>query len=318
MLARKKQRGVLHANAMSDWPSLTVEKDHGTLALLHLVSQMLGKIRVAHAPWVNHGWHATLRPNASGLAILPTEASGSRTFTLALDLCRHGIGLSVSDGSNDLVPFAGKSVAQLHSELIALLELHGLPSTFNGTPNEIPDAIPFDRDTATRNYDPDSARRLHDCLQLIVPVFYRFRAGFAGKASPVQFFWGSFDLAATRFSGRGAPQHPGGVPGLPDRITREAYDRQLSSAGFWASGVATAEPFFYSYAYPQPDGFPKRKLSTGGWSDEWQEFILPYDDVRKSSDPESLLTRFLQETYDCAADLADWDRKMLEREPVAP
>ena len=285
---------------MSEWPELGVEEDHETLALLHLVSQMLGKIRVAHAPWVNHGWHATLRPNAAGLVTLPTAASGGRTFTLAIDLCDHGIALRVSDGARDLIPFAGKSVAQIHSELIALLDLHGLPSSFNGRPNEIADAIPFDCDTAPRDYDPRSARRLHDSLQLIVPLFERFRAGFAGKASPVHFFWGSFDLAVTRFSGRPAPEHPGGVPGLPDRITREAYDRQLSSAGFWASGVTAAEPFFYSYAYPEPDGFRKRTLSAGGWNDEWQEFTLPYDGVRKAADPATTLTRFLNETYEVA------------------
>jgi hypothetical protein len=303
---------------MSEWPSLSVEHDHETLALLHLVSQMLGKIRVAHSPWVNHGWHATLRPNASGLATLPTAASGGRTFTLALDLCRHGIALRVSDGASDLVPFAGKSVAQLHRELIALLDLHGLPSSFNGRPNEIVDAIAFEEDTAPRHYDPRSARRLHDTLQLVVPIFERFRAGFTGKASPVHFFWGSFDLAVTRFSGRGAPPHPGGVPGLPDRITREAYDRQLSSAGLWACGVTAAEPFFYSYAYPEPDGFRHRPLSAGGWNQEWQEFTLPYEQVRAAPDPQALLTRFLDETYDAAADLASWDREMLEREPVAP
>jgi hypothetical protein len=303
---------------MSEWPSLGVEHDHETLALLHLVSQMLGKVRVAHSPWVNHGWHVTLRPNASGLATLPTAASGGRTFTLVLDLCRHGIALRVSNGATDLIPFAGKSVAQIHSELIALLDLHGLPSSFNGRPNEIADAIPFDRDTAPRNYDPESARRLHDSLQLVVPIFERFRAGFTGKASPIHFFWGSFDLAVTRFSGRTAPEHPGGVPGLPDRITREAYDRQLSSAGFWASGVTPTEPFFYSYAYPEPEGFRRQALSAGGWNEEWQEFTLSYDEVRKSADPEAVLTGFLQETYDTAADLARWDRAMLEREPVAP
>jgi len=297
---------------------MDVEHDHETLALLHLVSQMLGKIRVAHAPWVNHGWHVTLRPNASGLATLPTAASGGRTFTLALDLCSHGIALRVSNGASDLIPFAGKSVAQLQSELIALLDLHGLPSSFNRRPNEIVDAIAFDEDTAPRHYDPRSARRLHDTLQLVVPIFERFRAGFTGKASPVHFFWGSFDLAVTRFSGRSAPPHPGGVPGLPDRITREAYDRQLSSAGFWASGVTPAEPFFYSYAYPEPDGYRKRSLSAGGWSQEWQEFTLPYEQVRTAADPQAILMRFLHETYDAAADLASWDREMLEREPVAP
>ena len=303
---------------MSSWPELSLERDHETLALLHLVSQMLGKIRIAHAPWVNHGWHASLRPTASGLATLPTAASGGRTFTLAIDLCRHGIALQIGDGVADLIPFAGKPVAQLHSELIALLDEHGLPSRFNGRPNEIADAIPFAEDTAPRVYDPGSGRRLHDSLQRIVPVFERFRAGFTGKASPVQFFWGSFDLAITRFSGRPAPPHPGGIPGLPDRITREAYSKEESSAGFWACGVTAAEPFFYSYAYPEPPGLRDCTLAAGAWKPEWQEFTLDYTQVRAAQDPEAVLSAFLQSTYDAAADLAQWDRRAIEREPVAP
>jgi hypothetical protein len=303
---------------MSDWPELSIGHDHETLALLHLASQMLGKIRVAHAPWVNHGWHVTLRPTANGLITLPTRASGGRTFTLALDLTRHGIALAVSDGASDLVPFAGKSIAQLHSELIALLDLHGLPSSFNGTPNEIPDAIPFAKDNRERAYNPGSARRLHQALQRIVPIFERFRAGFTGKCSPVHFFWGSFDLAVTRFSGRPAPEHPGGVPGLPDRITREAYSQEVSSAGFWASGVTASEPFFYSYAYPEPPGFRDARLPAGGFDGQWQEFTLPYGEAPRSDEPEAMLNAFLHSTYEVAADLAHWDRARLEREPVAP
>lgn len=303
---------------MTDWPALRVGRDHETLALLHLVSQMLGKIRVAHSAWVNHGWHATLRPAASGLAILPTAADGGRTFTLTLDLCRHAIALQVSDGATGVVPFRGKSVATIHAELIALLDLHGLPSSFHATPNEVADAVPFARDTRERDYNEASAEGLHRALQLMVPVFERWRAGFTGKSSPVHFFWGSFDLAVTRFSGRPAPEHPGGVPGLPDRITREAYSHEVSSAGFWASGVTASEPFFYSYAYPEPPGFRQRTVPVGGFDEEWQEFTLPYDAVRKSSDPAAALTGFLQSSYEAAADLADWDRARLEREPVTP
>lgn len=303
---------------MTNWPVLSGERDHETLALLHLVSQMLGKIRIAHSAWVNHGWHATLRPVPSGLAILPTAASGGRTFTLTLDLCRHAISLHISDGVSDLIPFTGKSVAHIHSELIALLERNGLPSTFHGIPNEVAEPVPFARDTRERAYDEASAEHLHRALQLMVPVFERWRAGFTGKSSPVHFFWGSFDLAVTRFSGRPAPEHPGGVPGLPDRITQEAYSHEVSSAGFWAGGVTAAAPFFYSYAYPEPAGFRERRLPVGGFDEQWQEFILPYEEVRLSSDPDSALTGFLQSSYEAAADLADWDRPRLEREPVAP
>jgi len=298
------------------WPNLDAARDSPTFALLHLASQMLGKLRVAHAAWVNHGWHATLRPSADGLAILPTAAGDGRSFAVSLDLCRHGIALTVSDGTAELLPFAGATVASLHRDLIAMLDRHGLPSRFHSAPNEIADAIPFAQDTASRAYDPDSSARLLGALHRIVPVFERFRAGFLGKASPVHFFWGSFDLAVTRFSGRPAPPHPGGVPGLPDRITREAYSHEVSSAGFWAGGVIAAEPIFYSYAYPEPPGF--RDQPVADWNAELGEFVLPYAKVRAATDPEAALTAFLTATYEAAADYAKWDRAALEREPLAP
>ncbi|HEV8408253.1 MAG TPA: DUF5996 family protein, partial [Sphingomicrobium sp.] len=238
---------------MSDWPELSVERDHETLALLHLAAQMIGKIRVAHAPWMNHGWHAALQPNARGLGILPTGASGGRTFTLTLDLCRHAIVLWISDGGREEVPLNAGSIAALHRRLITILDAHGLPTNFNGKPNELPDALPFAEDTAQREYNRDSAERFRGALAAMLPVFARFRAGFSGKASPVHFWWGSFDLAVSRFSGRVAPPHPGGVAGLPDRITREAYSHEVSSAGFWAGGATPAEPSFYSYVYPEPE-----------------------------------------------------------------
>jgi len=303
---------------MSDWPELTVERDHETLALLHLAAQMLGKVRVAHAPWVNHGWHVALQPNARGLSALPTAAGDGRTFTLTLDLCRHAMVLWVSDGSREEVPLNAGSVAALHKRLIAILDQHGLPSNFNGKPNEIEGAIPFAEDTERREYDRDSADRFREALAAMLPVFARFRAGFAGKASPVHFWWGSFDLAVTRFSGRDAPTHPGGVPGLPDRVTREAYSQEESSAGFWAGGATAAEPFFYSYAYPEPEGFRTKPIANARFDETYGEFVLPYADVRAASDPERMLGEFFQSTYDLAADLARWDRAALEREPLAP
>src|SRR3954447_15689655 len=204
---------------MSDWPELSVERDHETLAILHLASQMLGKIRVAHAPWTNHGWHVALQPNARGLSALPTAASGGRTFTLTLDLCRHAIVLWVSDQSREELPLNAGSIAALHRRLVAMLDRHGLPSSFNGRPNEIPEAIPFAEDTSPREYDRDSAGRFREALAAMLPTFQRFRAGSAGKASPVHFWWGSFDLSVSLFSGR------------------EAYSREVSSGGFWAGGV---------------------------------------------------------------------------------
>lgn len=303
---------------MSDWPELSVERDHETFALLHLAAQMVGKVRVAHAPWTNHGWHVALQPNARGLATLPTAASESRTFTLTLDLCRHAIVLWISDGGRAELPLNAGSVAALHRRLIAMLEDHDLPSNFNGRPNEIAAAIPFAEDTARRDYDRDSAERFREALAAMLPVFAKFRAGFTGKASPVHFWWGSFDLAVTRFSGRPAPEHPGGVPGLPDRITREAYSQEVSSAGFWAGGAVAAEPFFYSYAYPEPDGFRAAAIAHGRFDETYGEFILPYSAVQAASDPGRMLGQFLQSTYDAAADLAKWNRAALEREPVAP
>src|SRR4051812_37945794 len=303
---------------MSDWPELSVERDHETLALLHLASQMLGKVRVANAPWMNHGWHVALQPNARGLSALPTAAGDGRTFTLTLDLCRHAMVLWVSDESREEVPLNAGSVAALHKRLVAILDQHGLPSSFNGTPSEIADAIPFAEDNAPREYDRDSASRFREALAAMMPVFQRFRAGFAGKASPVHFWWGAFDLAVSRFSGRPAPQHPGGMPGLPDRIAREAYSDEVSSAGFWAGGATAAEPFFYSYIYPEPDGYRASKPAHGRFDETFGEFVLPYAEVRASDDPDVMLAKFLQSTYDAAADLAGWDRARLEREPVAP
>jgi hypothetical protein len=303
---------------MSDWPELSVERDHETLAVLHLAAQMLGKMRVAHAPWMNHGWHVALQPNARGFSTLPTGSGDGRSFTLTLDLYRHAIVLWVSDGSREEVPLNAGSVAALHRRLIAMLDEHGLPSDFNGTPNEIDGAIAFSEDNAARDYNRDSAGRVREVFGAILPAFARFRAGFAGKASPVQLWWGSFDLAVSRFSGRKAPRHPGGLPGLPDRITREAYSDEVSSAGFWAGGATPVEPFFYSYIYPEPDGYHAAKIKHGRFDETFGEFVLPYAEVRASDDPARTLSEFFQSTYDVAADLARWDRAALEREPVAP
>jgi hypothetical protein len=301
------------------WPALDVETDAPTFALLHLASQMLGKLRVAHAPWANHGWHVTLQPAAEGL-VMPPIAAGQRRFTLTLDLCAHEIALRTSGGERDSIPLEAGSIAKLHQALIAMLNRHGLPSSFNGKPNEVPDAVPFAADEAPRAYNRDSAERLRDVLARVVPVFERFRAGFLGKASPVHFFWGSFDLAVTRFSGREAPQHPGGIAGLPDRITREAYSHEESSAGFWPGGVTAAEPIFYSYAYPEPEGFRTARVAPAAaqFDTNLGEFVLPYEQIRRSPIPETELLAFLQSSYDAAAELLHWDRAALEREPKAP
>jgi hypothetical protein len=303
---------------MSGWPELSVARDHETLAVLHLAAQMLGKIRVANAPWVNHGWHVALQPNARGLSTLPTAASGGRTFTLTLDLCRHAVVLWVSDESREELPLNAGSVAALHQRLVGLLDAHDLPSKFNGRPNEILDAVPFAEDKVARDYDRDSAGRFREALAAMMPVFARFRAGFTGKASPVHFWWGSFDLASSVFSGRKAPPHPGGIPGLPDAIAREAYCDEVASAGFWAGGVTAAEPFFYSYIYPEPEGYRTTAVKHGRFDETYGEFVLPYAEVRAAADPDRMLLEFFESAYAAAADLAKWDRADLEREPVPP
>jgi hypothetical protein len=301
------------------WPELNIDRDHGTLAILHLASQMLGKLRVAHSTWVNHGWSVTLHPVPEGLAIEPIPTAKT-SFSLVLDLTRHAIILHVGRGEVDQLPLDLGSIAALHHALLAMLESHNLPSRFHGKPNEVADAVPFTEDATPREYLPDSAERLHGALACIEPVFERFRASFIGKSSPVHFFWGSFDLAVTRFSGREAPPHPGGVPGLPDRITREAYSHEVSSAGFWPGGATPAEPIFYSYAYPEPDRFRVAPVipDAAHFDENLGEFVLPYEEVRASSDPEAMLLAFLHSTYDAAANLARWNREALEREPVAP
>jgi hypothetical protein len=224
----------------------------------------------------------------------------------------------VSDEAREEIPLDAGSIAALHTRLIDILERHGLPSDFDGVPNEIADAVPFAADSAPRKYDRESADRLRATLAAVMPAFQFFRAGFCGKASPVHFWWGSFDLAVSRFSGRAAPPHSGGVPGLPDRITREAYSDEVTSGGFWLGGVTAAEPFFYSYIYPEPEGHRAAKVAHGRFDDTYGEFVLPYAEVRASADPERMLGEFLQSTYDAAADLARWDRSALERKPVAP
>ncbi len=303
---------------MTDWPDLSVAKDHDTFAILHLAAQMLGKIRVAHAPWTNHGWHVALQPVANGFETLVSAAGDGRTFTLRLDLCAHAIVLWVSDETRDQTALELGSIAAIHADLVDMLARHGLPTSFNGSPNEIVDAVPFADDDMARSYSRSSANRLRQAFAAMLPVFERFRAGFCGKSSPVQLWWGSFDLAVSRYSGHAAPPHPGGMPGLPDRITREAYSHEVTSGGFWAGGVTPAEPFFYSYIYPEPAGYRSAIIANGRFDEAFGEYVLPYAEVCRSDDPQAKLGNFLQSAYDLAADLAQWDRSALERSPVAP
>ena len=236
------------------------------------------------------------------------------TFELEFDLIAHRLRLRTTAGADDAIALRAGSIAAFHGETLDLLARNGVAVSIHGSPNELPEAVPFAEDRAERAYNPGAAERLWRALAAIEPVFYRFRSGFIGKVSPVHFFWGSFDLAVTRFSGRTAPPHPGGVPNLPDDVAREAYSHEVSSAGFWPGGPQAPEPIFYSYAYPQPPGFAEAAdLSDGARFDAaLGEFVLPYEAVRTSAAPEAALMRFLEATYAAAATTGDWDRAALE------
>jgi hypothetical protein len=295
-----------------DWPELGEARDGPTIATLHLFSQILGKVAVALLPWRNHGWHATLRLHPRGLRTEPLHGPGG-SFELGLDLVDHDFVLADSAGEHRL-PLEGTSVADFHAAVMRLLAGAGHAVTIHGAPNEVDPAIPFHEDQAGRVYDRDSARRLLAALLQADRVFRLFRSSFLGKASPVHFFWGSFDLAVTRFSGRPAPLHPGGIPNLPDDVTREAYSHEVSSAGFWPGGANGGSPLFYSYAYPSPEGFAEARVAPAEarWDKDLGEFVLDYEAVRSAADPDAALLAFLQSSYDAAADLAKWDRTALD------
>jgi uncharacterized protein DUF5996 len=296
------------------WPALPYAAWKDTCATLHLWTQIVGKIRLAKTPWQNHSWHVTLYLSARGLTTGPIP-DGVRTFQIDFDFIDHILWLRTSDGHFRQLMLTPVSVAEFYADLwIALRELD-LDIAINTTPNEIPDAVAFDQDTAHASYDPDYANRFWRALLAAHTVFSNFRTGFLGKVSPVQFFWGSNDLAVTRFSGRKAPRHAGGVPNLPDKVAQEAYSHEVSSAGFWPGAPGPVEfPAFYSYAYPAPEEFAAAKVRPDAayFSKELGEFILPYDAVRAARDPRALLMEFLQSTYEAAADLAKWDRAGLE------
>lgn len=304
------------------WPDIPYEPWRETCSALHLYSQIVGKYRLARTPWVNHSWHATLYVNARGLttSIVPDGAIG---VEIGFDLLDHAIIGATTEGRRAGFPLGPMSVAEFHARFLDLIgELGGTPE-FDGRPNEVPNPVPFRDDRRTRPYEADAVTRFFQAIVSINRVLYRFRTAYIGKVSPVHLFWGSFDLAVTRFSGRPAPLHPGGVPGLPNDVTREAYSHEVSSAGFWPGGGGTNFPAFYCYAYPGPKGFndvqptPKEAY----FDQTLGEFLLPYEAVRKSSDPEAMLIAFLESTYNAAADLGGWDREALEcpiGEPLRP
>ncbi len=296
------------------WPELHYADWKDTCETLHLWTQIVGKIRLAQTPWLNHSWHVTLYLTARGLTTSPVPYGG-RTFQIDFDFVDHVLWIRTSDGQFRQLMLAPRPVAEFFTELFAALAELNIEISITTMPSEIADCVPFDRDYVHASYDRDYANRFWRVLLSTHDVLAYFRTGFLGKVSPVHFFWGSFDLAVTRFSGRTAPRHPGGVPHLSDAVTREAYSHEVSSAGFWPGGAGpVADAAFYSYAYPTPDGFAGAAVRPGQafFSKELGEFILPYDAMRTATDPEGTLMEFLQSTYEAAANLGRWDRAALE------
>lgn len=300
-------------NPPEAWPSLPFEEWHATCATLHLWTQVVGKIRLAQAPPMNHWWQVPLYVTSRGLTTSPIPY-GARTFQIDFDFIDHRLTIQTSDGATESFPLQPQSVADFYREVMSRLRLLGLNVQIWTTPVEIPNPVPFEQDQAHHAYDPDYVHRFWRILVQADRIFTAFRARFVGKASPVHFFWGSFDLAVTRFSGRSAPPHPV-VPNMADKVTREAYCDAVSSCGFWPGGAGMERPIFYSYAYPAPAGFAQAPVRPGAafFSREMGEFILPYDDVRQTNSPDETLLDFLQSTYEAAANLAHWDRARLER-----
>ncbi len=296
------------------WPNLAFQEWKDTYLTLHMWMQIVGKIRLVQTPWVNHSWHTTLYITSRGLTTSPIPY-GSRTFQITFDFINHELQIQTNDGEMDAMSLVPRSVADFYVELLARLAELNLEVKIHTTPNEVADPIPFEKDYVHASYDPEYANRFWRALVQADRVFKQFRARFIGKCSPVHFFWGSFDLAVTRFSGRRAPEHPGGVPHLSDWVTREAYSHEVSSCGFWPGSEQMPQPVFYSYAYPEPAGFNAAMVRPGGagYNTEFREFIFPYDEVRESASPDEVLLEFLQSSYEAAAELGGWNRPELER-----
>ncbi|MGH8327793.1 MAG: DUF5996 family protein, partial [Steroidobacteraceae bacterium] len=285
------------SSAATVWPPLTYSDWRDTATTLQLWTQIVGKVRLALTPWMNHGWQVPLYVTSRGLGTSPIPA-GNEIFEIEFDFIAHGLLVRTSAGTGQALRLEPRTVADFHDALMGALDGLGVAVRIGQMPNEVPDPIPFDQDRSHHAYDAAAAHAFWRALIQVDRTFKLFRSGFLGKASPVHFFWGSFDLAVTRFSGRRAPLHPGGVPGLPDAVTREAYSHEVSSAGFWPGSAAFPQAAFYSYAYPEPAGFRERPVTKGAWFEPaLGEFILPYDALRTAADPDALLLDFLSSTY---------------------
>ena len=277
----------MNENSQTAWPDLPYPAWRDTCETLQLWTQIVGKIRLVRAPWLNHSWHVALYVTPQGLTTSPIP-DGARTFQIDFDFVAHALRISTSDGAEQRLPLVPQTVADFYAAVMTALASLDIHVAINEMPNEVPEPIKFSEDRTHKSYDADAVRRFSQVLVSTDRVFKQFRTGFLGKSSPVHFFWGSFDLAVTRFSGRRAPRHPGGVPHLSDDVAVEAYSHEVSSAGFWPGGGAIDYPAFYSYAYPAPKGFSTAKVrpEAAFFSEALGEFILPYDAVRKATEPD--------------------------------
>lgn len=294
------------------WPALPYSEWKDTCKTLHMWTQIAGKIRLSLTPWTNHSWHVTLYVTARGLTTSPMFF-GARVLQIDFDFIDHVLRIQTGEGIKKNIRLAPKSVAAFYGEVMDALRELGITLQFNTTPNEVDPAIPFEENENDSAYDPEYANRFWRALVQSDRVFKEFRSEFCGKCSPVHFFWGAVDLAVTRFSGRRAPQHPGGVPHLPDAIAREAYSHEVSSLGFWPGNEMMPEPIFYSYAYPEPRGFSDAKVRPpqAAYNSQLKEFVLRYEDVRTAESPDAMLLDFARSTYDAASTLGNWDRAAL-------
>lgn len=295
------------------WPELDYAADRPVIEALHAYLQLVGKLPTRGLAWLNHGWHAALRVVPRGFRTYPVPLSRGEG-ELLLDCLDGCIRLETSLGVKQDIDLRSRSVAEAYAELAAALSDVGCPITVSGAPNEVDPSVPFADDRRERHWDDATARRIHGAFLTANRAFEGFRTGFIGKSSPSHLFWGSFDLSVTRFSGREAPLHPGGVPNLPNRVTREAYSHEVASAGFWLGGNGVEEAAFYAYGYPSPPGLPSRTIAPNGahWSSALGEFILPYAAVRGAADPDASLRAFLQSSYEAVAAEQGWDRAALE------
>jgi hypothetical protein len=294
------------------WPELPLSAWQETRDTLHLWTQVVGKVRLALEPMINHWWQTTLYVNARGLttSLMPY---GSRGLEMTFDFHRHVLDIRTTDGAGREVALEPRSVADFYAEVMARLAELDVQVDILPRPVEVPVAIPFEKDQEHASYDATYAHKFWLSQVQTHRVLTAFRAGYVGKVSPVHFFWGAFDLAVTRFSGRTAPRHPGGIPNCADWVTQEAYSHEVSSCGYWPGGGEQGT--FYAYAYPEPEGFRDRPIVPAGasYDDTLKEFILPYEIVARADDPDATLLSFLQSTYEAAADLSHWDREALEQ-----